>query len=75
MTAATCARCQGPAVFIVAAGDPATFWYRCESTCLTCLAASRRWAGFVGPVTLTPVGDTGTPSQGTLFDLPTQGRR
>jgi hypothetical protein len=56
-------------VYLVAAGDPATFWYRSECSCLSCLPKSRRWAGFVGSVTLTPVDQTGVPVQGALFDL------
>lgn len=70
MTRMLCARCDRPAGFIVTAGDPDTFWYRSQSSCLTCLPRSRRWAGFVGPVTVTPVGEMARPLvQGTLFDL------
>ncbi len=65
-----CARCDTSAGFIVAAGDPDTFWYRSESTGLTCLPRSRRWASFVGPVTVKTIGDAPGPVQGSLFDLP-----
>jgi hypothetical protein len=69
-----CARCAAVAVFLVAAGDPATFWYRSECTCPACLPAARRWAGFVGPVTVTHLDSVGPLVQGTLFDLPGGGR-
>ncbi len=65
-----CARCDRSAGFIVAAGDPDTFWYRSETSCLTCLPRSKRWAGFVGPVTVKAIGEAAVPVQGSLFDLP-----
>ncbi len=70
MTRMRCARCNALAGFVVTAGDVSTFWYRSESVCLSCLPKSKRWAGFVGPVTVESVGELGgVPVQGTLFDL------
>jgi hypothetical protein len=70
-----CARCGRAATFIVTAGTPDTFWYRTESTCLVCLPRSKRWAQFVGPVSVVPVGELGVFVQATLFDLPGEVRR
>jgi hypothetical protein len=64
-----CARCDTPARFAVSAGDPATFWHRSEAACQVCLPHSRQWAGFVGPVTLTPLGAPDGPVQIALFEL------
>ncbi|GAA5176930.1 hypothetical protein GCM10023322_00310 [Rugosimonospora acidiphila] len=64
-----CARCADAAGFVVSAGDPDTFWYRSESVCLNCLAASKRWAGFVGTVTVVPVDAPGVGVQAPLFEV------
>ncbi len=54
----------------MSAGDPATFWYRSEVVCLRCLPRSRRWASFVGPVTVTPLDQPEPGTQGALFTIP-----
>jgi hypothetical protein len=66
----SCVRCDGTAAFTVTAGDRATKWHRTESVCLACLPASKRWASFVGPVSITSHGASPAATvQATLFDL------
>ncbi len=69
MRPSCCARCDTPARFVVSAGDSGTFWHRSEAACLVCLPRSREWAEFVGPVTLTPLGEAAAPVQIALFEL------
>jgi hypothetical protein len=69
VTRTRCARCANRAGFTVSAGDRTTFWHRSESVCLGCLPASKRWASFVGPVTVASIDLSGTPIQATLFVL------
>jgi hypothetical protein len=64
-----CARCPSPAIVTVSAGDATTFWHRSQTVCLGCLPASKRWASFVGPVTVASIDLSGTPIQAALFDV------
>ena len=60
-----CARCRGPAVALIEAGQPGTGRYRAEVACGRHQAAATRWASQAGPTRTTPL----VPTQPALFDL------
>jgi len=45
-----CARCNGPAAFVIESGRPFTTKYRAEAACTRCLPRARRWAAVLGDV-------------------------